>query len=39
MDFQLTGRFAGSEPPEIDRLPSPEPRQGEIPMENEIVDL
>ncbi len=39
MDFQLTGQISGSEPPKIDHLPFPQPRQGEIPMENEIVDF
>jgi Peptidase family M23 len=39
MEFQLTGHSDGSEHPKIDHLSSPQPRQGEIPLENEVVDF
>jgi biotin carboxyl carrier protein len=39
MEFQLTGHSSGLEHPTIDRLPSPRSEQGEMPLENEIVDF
>ncbi len=39
VDFQLTGRSGYVGSPKIDHLPSPQPRKGEIPLENEIVDF
>ena len=39
MEFQLTGHSSGLEHPRIDHLPSPRTEQGEMPLENEIVDF
>jgi hypothetical protein len=39
MEFQLTGHSSGLEHPTIDYLPSPRTEQGEMPLENEIVDF
>ena len=39
VNFQLTGHSSGLGSPKIDHLPSPRPRLGEIPLENEIVDF
>lgn len=39
MEFQLTGHSSGLEHPTIDYLPSPRTDQGEMPLENEIVDF
>jgi murein DD-endopeptidase MepM/ murein hydrolase activator NlpD len=39
MEFRLTGHSSGLEHPTIDHIPSPRTEQGEIPLENEIVDF
>jgi peptidase M23-like protein len=39
MEFQLTGHSSGLEHPTIDHFPSPRTEQGEMPLENEIVDF
>ena len=39
MVFQLTGHSSGLAHPTIDHLPSPRTEQGEMPLENEIVDF
>jgi biotin carboxyl carrier protein len=39
MEFRLTGHSSGLEHPTIDRLRSPRTEQGEMPLENEIVDF
>jgi murein DD-endopeptidase MepM/ murein hydrolase activator NlpD len=39
MEFQLIGHSSGLEHPTIDHFPSPRTEQGEMPLENEIVDF
>ena len=39
MDFQLAGQTSGLDNPKVERLATPKKIQGQIPLENEIVDF